>query len=66
MAYKGVSCNDTYNNMEYVKEHIIQNHIVYFCINCDDWVKFKEMVSNPGWKLMDEFGYLNIMENKKL
>ena len=59
VEYKCISCNDAWNKTEYVKEHLIQNQKVYFCLNCDEWVKLKDKVLNPGWKLLDEFGYLN-------
>ena len=32
---------------------------VYFCLNCDDWVKEKGRVFDQGWSLFDLDGNLN-------
>ena len=37
-----------------VTEHTIYNHVMYFCLNCNDWVKNKSAVLEPNWTLMDE------------
>ena len=41
-----------------VEEHTLNNHRVYFCLNCNDWVKNKYAVLDPNWSLLDERGNL--------
>ena len=57
-TYKCASCKDFWTNGACVVEYIIQNQKVYFCLNCDDWVKYKQDVFNTGWTLMDNDSYL--------
>ena len=42
-----------------VVEHVMNGHTVYFCLNCDDWVKEKGRVFDQGWSLFDLDGNLN-------
>ena len=28
----------------------------FFCLNCDDWIKYKTKVLDQGWTLFDEEG----------
>ena len=58
-CYECVSCKDVWENNSCVKEQTVQNHKVYFCLNCDEWVKDKERVLDKGWVLLDNNGYLN-------
>ena len=41
-------------------KNIIKGHETFFCLNCDDWVKFKENVLEQNWTLYDQEGYLRI------
>ena len=56
--YKCVSCKDVWTDRKFVKQHMIQNHEVHFCLNCDDWVKNKQNVFEDGWTLHDADGFL--------
>ena len=56
-SYECVSCRCVWTDKTCVKEHIVQNMKKYFCLNCDDWVKNKGNVLQPGWTLLDEAGY---------
>ena len=56
--YKCVSCKDTWQNRACIVEHIIQNTKMFFCLNCDEWVKTKSQVLDEGWTLLDEAGNL--------
>ena len=56
--YKCVSCNYTWKDEICVVEHNINNTNVFFCLNCDDWVKEKTAVLDYGWSLFDEDGFL--------
>ena len=55
-SYECVSCRCVWTDKTCVKEHIVQNMKKYFCLNCDDWVKNKGNVLQPGWTLLDEAG----------
>ena len=56
--YTCISCKDTWQNRSHVVEYGIQGVQVYFCLNCDDWVKVKPQVLEEGWTLWDGDGYL--------
>ena len=56
---KCVSCKHSWKETKFVVKHTINNTEVYFCLNCEDWVKHKERVFNQGWTLMDYDGNLN-------
>ena len=58
-SYKCVSCHSEWQEHRYLVKHNIQNKQVYFCLNCDDWVKHKERVFDHGWSLLDQSGNLN-------
>lgn len=57
-SYECISCKGTWTDKTCVKEHLVQNMTKFFCLNCDDWVKIKGNVLQPGWTLLDEAGYL--------
>ena len=54
-----VSCKHEWKETKFVVKHTIDNMEVYFCLNCDDWVKSKERVFDQGWSLFDQDGNLN-------
>ena len=56
--YKCEGWKDAWTDKGCMVEHIINNRIVYFCLNCNDWIHYKENVFAQGWTLMDEAGYL--------
>ena len=53
-----ISCKSIFPDSSYVKRHVIGHKETFFCLNCDDWVKKKTMVYNPGWTLVDNNGFL--------
>ena len=57
-SFKCSSCLDTWKDRTCVKEHLIENRVVYFCLNCDDWIRDKSGVFRQGWTLLDDQGYL--------
>ena len=57
--FKCVSCSHTWKESNCVVKHLINNMEVYFCLNCDDWVKYKSKVFDQGWSLFDGEGNLN-------
>ena len=56
---KCISCQHKWSEEKFVVKHTIKNIEVYFCLNCEDWVKEKERVFEEGWSLFDKDGYLN-------
>ena len=57
--YKCVSCKHTWKEQQFVVAHMVNHTKVYFCLNCDDWVRDKSKVLDPGWSLLDLDGNLN-------
>ena len=55
--FECVSCKDTWADNSCVVKHTIKNHEVYFCLNCNDWVQYKENVFDQGWTLLGNDGY---------
>ena len=49
--YKCISCKSSWDDIDCVIEHKIEDKKTYFCLNCDDWVKDKLKVFNYGWSL---------------
>ena len=56
--FRCVSCKNAWQDVNCVVKHIIQGHETFFCLNCEDWVKFKGNVFDQNWSLFDEAGYL--------
>ena len=56
--FKCEGCKSVWNDKKHVVEHSIQNTKVYFCLNCEDWVKYKQNVFDWGWSLFDDGGNL--------
>ena len=55
-----ISCKCVWMDRNCVVEHFVQNMKLYFCLNCDDWVRNKTEVLQPGWTLHDEAGNLRM------
>jgi hypothetical protein len=58
--FKCESCKCIWQDRNCVVEHDIKNIKIFFCLNCEDWVKIKENVLNEGWTLFDEGGNLRM------
>ena len=58
IGYKCISCKDTWKDSDCVVKHIINGRMLYFCLNCDDWVARKSEVIQEGWTLLDGEGFL--------
>ena len=56
--FKCISCKDCWTDRNCVVEHELNNHVVYFCLNCDDWIEDKNKVLDQNWTLLDERGHL--------
>ena len=56
--FQCVSCKHEWEERKFVVQHKINHMEVYFCLNCDDWVKQKEKVFDDGWSLFDHDGNL--------
>ena len=55
-GYKCAGCLDIWNDPTCVIKHLICNQEIYFCLNCNDWIKEKSRVFDQGWTLLDEQG----------
>ena len=58
MKFECVGCKDYWTQKNCVVEHEIKNHVVYFCLNCDEWIRDKTKVLDENWSLKDEWGNL--------
>ena len=58
-TFRCVSCKSEWQERKYVVQHKIEDRELYFCLNCEDWVRHKERVLDEGWSLFDQYGNLN-------
>ena len=56
--YPCEGCKYTWKDKNCMKEHIIKNRRIFFCLNCDDWIKDKNAVFNYRWTMFDDAGIL--------
>ena len=56
--YKCESCKYAWERKDCVVKHVVENMEVYFCLNCEDWVQYKQNVFKQGWSLFDKEGFL--------
>ena len=54
--YKYEGCKTFWPQRKCVVDHLIQNTEVYFCLNCEDWIKDKTNVVKNDW--LDQSGRL--------
>ena len=52
-VYQCKGCESSWVNSLHVKEHKI-----FFCLNCDEWIRDKSLVLQEGWTLYDKDGNL--------
>ena len=57
-SFKCAGCLDIWNDPTCVIQHVIRNQEIYFCLNCNDWIKEKSRVFDQGWTLLNEQGFL--------
>ena len=51
-------CKNVFDDKDCVIQHVVQNTAFVLCLNCEDWIQFKERVIAPGWSLFDHNGDL--------
>ena len=56
--FKCEGCKCSWKEEKFVVEHTINNMQIFFCLNCEDWIQYKENVFNAGWTLFDDMGFL--------
>ena len=56
--FKCASCKDAWTDKNCVVEHKLNNHVMYLCLNCDDWIQDKTKVLDQNFTLLDERGNL--------
>ena len=57
-SYSCAGCKNCYDDIICIVQHIVGNTSLYLCLNCENWIKKKEMIINPGWSLFDGNGDL--------
>ena len=57
--YKCAGCKHEWQEKCFVVQHNLKNMEVFFCLNCDEWIKDKDKVFDFGWSLFDQDGNLN-------
>ena len=66
-CYNCVGCRCDWTDKNCLIEHVINDHRVYFCLNCEDWVKDKSKVLDENWTMFDERGKLRYdVEERRL
>ena len=56
--YQCEGCKYVRKDINCMEEHDIRNMRVFFCLNCDDWIKNKFAVFEHGWTMFDDAGFL--------
>ena len=57
-SFPCAGCKNCYDDERCVVHHNV-NHIEFFlCLNCEDWIRHKDLIMNPGWSLFDNNGDL--------
>ena len=51
-------CKNNYDDATCVVKHNVENISFNLCLNCDDWIEFKDKIIYPGWSLFDQNGDL--------
>ena len=57
--FKCAGCKHDWQESQFVVKHDIKNMEIFFCLNCEDWIKDKSKVIDPEWSLFDQDGNLN-------
>ena len=56
--YNCAGCKHDWQESQFVVKHYIKNREIFFCLNCEDWIKDKTKVLDHGWSLFDQDGNL--------
>ena len=56
--YPCAGCKNCYDDITCVVEHTVKNKVFFLCLNCEDWIRRKDMIINPGRSLYDQNGDL--------
>ena len=51
-------CKNCYDDETCVVHHIVNSAEFFLCLNCEDWIRQKDLIINPGWSLFDHNGDL--------
>ena len=57
-TYTCAGCKNCYDDARCIVQHVVGNKSFFLCLNCEDWIKHKELILNPGWSLFDGNGDL--------
>ena len=56
--FKCIGCQSSWDDSRCIVRYNINNQIVNFCLNCDDWVRDKSKVFDTNWTMFDDKGNL--------
>ena len=59
-TFKCVGCQNVWTDNTCVVKHNVNGRETFFCLNCQDWIKFKTRVHDKNWTLFDEAGNLRV------
>ena len=51
-------CKNIFEDRSCVVKHETENITYLLCLNCDDWIQYKQNIFNPGWTMFDNNGGL--------
>ena len=54
--YPCAGCKNCYEDVTGVVEDIVKNKVFFLCLNCEDWIRRRDVVINPRWSLYDQKG----------
>ena len=58
MEFNCIGCQSSWQERRFIIQYNINNQIVNFCLNCNDWVKDKSKVLDVNWTMFDDKGNL--------
>ena len=57
-SYPCAGCKSCFDSRVHVVQHEVNNIGFNLCLNCEDWIQFKDNVLDPDWTIFDNNGFL--------
>ena len=57
-SYPCAGCKSCFTDVACAMQYFVGNTGFFLCLNCADWIKYKENIITPGWTLFDSNGDL--------
>jgi hypothetical protein len=54
LKFKCAGCQDYCTSSNCIVENRMNSQILYFCLNCDEWIKDKSKVLDKNWTFLEE------------